>query len=353
MLLEIGAHRVGPGQSLFAIAEIGLNHGGSLADALAMVKAAAAAGASAVKLQTLQAETLVAPSCPAPAHVAAHNLVEFFRAFELNEEAHAAVAREARRCGLAFLSTPFDVGAVDMLERVGCDAYKIASGDITHVELLARVAATGKPVIVSTGMSDADDIALALATIRRHGGGQVVLLHCVSSYPVPDHSQNLRAIAGLAERFGVLTGLSDHSTDPSAVIIAVALGASVYEKHFMLQGQNAIDAAVSAEPAEFARLVRSAEHARLALGDGRKRCQPAEARNVVPSRRSVYAARDLRAGEPITPDAVVLLRPALGLEPRYARDLVGRCAVRDIRAGTPFYPGDLEANLERTISNVA
>lgn len=353
MQLEIGAHRVGPGQPLFAVAEIGLNHGGSLADALAMVKAAAEAGASAVKLQTLRAETLVAPSCPAPAHVTARNLVEFFRAFELNEAAHGAVAREARRCGLAFLSTPFDVRAVDMLERLGCDAYKIASGDITHVDLLARVAATGKPVIVSTGMSDDEDIALALATVRRHGGGPVVLLHCVSSYPVPDHSQNLQAISGLAERFGVLTGLSDHSTDPSAVTMAVALGASVYEKHFMLQGQNAIDAAVSAEPAEFARLVRSAEHARLALGDGRKTCQAAEARNVVPSRRSVYAARDVRAGELITPDAVVLLRPALGLEPRYARDLVGRCAVRDVRAGTPFYPADLEANLERSMSHVA
>jgi sialic acid synthase SpsE len=353
MLLEIGSRRVGPGQPLFAIAEIGLNHGGSLADALAMVKAAAAAGASAVKLQTLRAEALVAPTCPAPAHVSAGSMVEFFRSFELNESAHAAVAREARRCGLAFLSTPFDLTAVDMLERVGCDAYKIASGDITHTTLIERVARTGKPIIISTGMSDPEDIATALATVRLNGGGPVALLHCVSSYPVPDDSQNLQAIAALAERFGVVVGLSDHSTDPSAVVVAVALGASIYEKHFMLQGQDAIDAPVSVTPAEFARLVRAASKAKLALGDGRKLCLAAESRNVVPSRRSVYAARDLKAGEVIGEQDMVMLRPAIGLEPRYSRDLVGRCTVRDIRAGTPFYPGDLEASAERSYSHVA
>jgi sialic acid synthase SpsE len=353
MQLEIGARRVGPGQPLFAVAEIGLNHGGSLADALAMVAAAAGAGASAVKLQTLRAATLVAPSCPPPAHVSARSLVEFFHAFELDEEAHAAVAREARWRGLAFMSTPFDIPAVDMLERVGCDAYKIASGDITFTGLLERVARTRKPIVISTGMSDANDIAAALATVRQHGGGPVALLHCVSSYPVPDDSQNLGAISGLAERFGVVTGLSDHSTDPTAVVVAVALGASIYEKHFMLQGQDAIDAAVSADPAEFSRLVRAAERARLALGHGRKHCLAAEARNVVASRRSVYAARDLRAGDTIGPDDLVLLRPAIGLDPNYASVLVGRPVLRDIPAGTPFYPADLDRERERSCSHVA
>jgi len=353
MPLEIGARRVGPGEPLFTVAEIGLNHGGSLADALAMVTAAAAAGASAVKFQSLRADALVAPSCPAPAHVSARNLADFFRTFELDEDAHAAAAHEARRCGLAFLSTPFDLAAVDMLERIGCDAYKIASGDITHVALLERVAATRKPIVISTGMSGPDDISRALATVRRRGGGPVVLLHCVSSYPVPQDSQNLRAIATLAGRFGVPAGLSDHSTDPAAVIIAVALGAVVYEKHFMLPGQDAIDAPVSADPEGFAALVRSAERARLALGDGRKHCLAAEAPNVVPSRRSVYAARDLHVGDAITPDAIVLLRPGVGLEPRYAVDLIGRRAARDIRAGTPFLPDDLSAVTERSLSHVA
>jgi sialic acid synthase SpsE len=202
-------------------------------------------------------------------------------------------------------------------------------------------------------MSDADDVASALGVIRQHGGGPVVVLHCVSSYPVPDDSQNLRAIAGLAGRFGVPVGLSDHGTDPLAVVIAVALGACVYERHFMLPGQDAIDAPVSSDPAQFARLVKSAERARLALGHGRKQCLAAEAPNVVASRRSVYAARDLRAGEIVAAADLVLLRPATGLDPRFANDLVGRPAPRDIRAGTPFHPADLEAACERSRSHVA
>ncbi len=353
MLLDIGTHRVGPGHPLFVIAEIGLNHGGSLAEGMAMIQAAAGAGASAVKLQTLQADRLVAPTCPAPAHLSARSLVDVFRAFELDEAAHSALAREARRRNLAFLSTPFDPAAVDMLERVGCDAYKIASGDITNIGLIERVARTGRPVIISTGMSDATDIATAIATVRLAGGGPVVLLHCVSSYPVPHAQQNLRAIAELAAHFGVLVGLSDHSTDSQAVVIAMALGASVYEKHFMLPGQGAIDAAVSATPDELAALVRAAELARLALGDGRKACLPAEAVNRQASRRSLHAARDIRAGDVITADALVALRPAVGLEPRFARRLVGQVASRDIPAGTPLYPADLAAGFERSLSHVA
>jgi sialic acid synthase SpsE len=353
MLREIGIHRVGPGAPLFVIAEIGLNHGGSLTDALAMVDAAATAGASAVKLQTLRARTLVAPACPAPAHVTADSLVAFFEPFELDAEAHAAVARAARRRGLAFLSTPFDLAAVDMLEGVGCDAYKIASGDVTNTPLVARVARTGRPIVLSTGMSGGDDVAAALAVIRLNGGGPVALLHCVSSYPVPDDSQNLRAITTLADRFGVAAGLSDHSTDPLAIVMAVTLGAVIYERHFMLPGQAAIDAPVSATPAELASLIRMAAHTRAALGDGQKICQPAEAPNVTASRRSVYAARDLRAGDRVPEDALVMLRPALGLEPRFAGDLVGCVLGRDVPAGTPFLPSDLEASRERTWLHVA
>lgn len=353
MLLDIGAHRVGSGRPLFVIAEIGLNHGGSLADGMAMIAAAAAAGASAIKLQTLKADRLVAPTCPAPAHLSARSMVDVFRVFELDESAHSALAREARRRNLAFLSTPFDPAAVDMLERVGCDAYKIASGDITHVGLIERVARTRKPVIISTGMSDTSDIATAVATVRLAGGGPVVLLHCVSSYPVPQAEQNLRAVAELAGHFGVPVGLSDHSTDPQAVVLAVALGACVYEKHFMLPGQAAIDAAVSASPSELAALIRSAESARLALGDGRKVCQPAEAGNLVASRRSLHASRDIRAGDVITADALVCLRPAVGLEPRFARRLVGQVASRDIPAGTPFHAADLAAEFPRSLSHVA
>jgi sialic acid synthase SpsE len=344
MSFELRGRRVGPGEPLFVIAEIGLNHGGSRTTAQALIVAAAAAGASAVKIQTLRADTLVAITCPPPAHVEAASLREFFRPFELGERDHEALVADAHRAGLSFMSTPFDEGLVDMLERAGCDAYKIASGDITCRHLLERVARTEKPMVISTGMSNEEDIASALETVRSAGCGPVALMHCVSAYPVPQANQNLRAIASLAARFHVPVGLSDHSTDPSAVALAVALGASLYEKHFMLEGQtDAVDAAVSATPDALAGLIRSAEAAHRALGDGGKRCLPPEAVNLVASRRSLYAARDLRAGDVVAPDDVVALRPASGVDPRSLRRLIGRALTRDVPSGSPFLECDLGA----------
>jgi sialic acid synthase SpsE len=353
VLREIGSRRVGPGEPLFVIAELGLNHGGSVADAVAMVAAAASAGASAVKLQTLRADRLVAQSCPPPAHVSVPSLRDFFRTFELDDAAHRAVAAEAWRHGLAFMSTPFDEDAVAMLEHIGCDAYKIASGDVTNTGLLRRVAHTGKPIVLSTGMSDTADVAEALGVIRDAGGTDVALLHCVSAYPVPRPSQNLKAIADLSRSFRVPVGLSDHSTDPQAVVLAVALGASLYEKHFMLPGQDAIDAPVSATPEMLAELVQAAEAARLALGHGRKECLAAEAVNREASRRSLYATRPIRAGELVTADAVVALRPAVGLDPRFAADLIGHSVTRDVAAGTPFLETDLDAICARSARHAA
>jgi sialic acid synthase SpsE len=342
MPFEIGSRRIGPDAPLFVVAEIGLNHGGSLVDARAMIAAAASVGASAVKIQTLRADALVSPACPPPSHVVAASLREFFRQFELSEHDHQVLADDAHRVGLAFMSTPLDEGAVDMLERVGCDAYKIASGDITYTGLLQRVARTGKPMVISTGMSTHGDIASALETVRSAGGGPVALLHCVSAYPVPHDSQNLRAIVDLAAAFNVPVGLSDHSSDPQAVVLAVALGGSIYEKHFMLAGQtHVVDAAVSATPAVMAALIQSAEAARRALGDGRKQCLAAEAANLTGSRRSLYASRDLKAGEVVTPNDVVALRPATGLDPRSARSLMGQTLTRDVSAGSPFLDRDL------------
>ena len=230
-----------------------------------------------------------------------------------------------------------------MLEHVGCDAYKVASGDITYAGLLQRVARTGKPIVMSTGMSTHDDIASALDIVRAAGGGPVALLHCVSAYPVPQDSQNLRAISELAAMFDLPVGLSDHGTDPHAVILAVALGASIYEKHFMLEGQtDAVDAAVSATPGELASLIRRAEAARLALGDGHKRCLPAEAANLGGSRRSLCAARELKAGDVIEAGDVVALRPAGGVDPRNALKLVGQMLTRDVTTGSPFLDQDVD-----------
>ena len=327
---------------LFVIAEIGLNHGGDLDAALALVDTAAAAGASAVKLQSLRGETLVTAGCPGPAHVDSASLVDFFRQFELDEAAHAAVAARARARGLAFMSTPFDEPAVDMLERVGCDAYKIASGDVTHHRLIERAALTGKPVVISSGMSGLEEVRAAVTVARRAGATAIAVLHCVSAYPVPSGSENLRAIATLGRELGLPAGLSDHGTSDDDVVAAVTLGAAIYERHIVLDEQStAIDAAVSSSGTQLAARIRAAGRVQAALGHGRKVCLPPEAVNVTASRRALYAARDLAPGALIGPEDIVALRPAEGLAASYWRHLVGRRVPRAIKAGAAFVPGDL------------
>lgn len=339
---DIAGRPIGPDAPVFSIAEIGLNHGGDLALALRMVDAAADAGASAIKLQTIDASQLVAPSCPPPAHVAATSLREFFAAFELDVDAHLAIVARARLHGLAVMSTPFSEDAVPMLDALGIDAFKIASGDLTYDGLIAAASATGKPLVISTGMSTLTEIEHALAVARRGSAPHVSLLHCVSAYPAPASSENLRAIATLLERFDVPVGLSDHSPDGLvSAIAAVTLGACLYERHLMLDGHEAIDRAVSSTPAGLAAIVGAMARTRLALGDGEKRCLAAEAPNVTPSRRGLYARRDLRAGECLSPADVVALRPATRMAPADLPRLIGRPLPRDIRAGDPFIPTDV------------
>jgi sialic acid synthase SpsE len=340
---EIAGRAVGPRAPVFAIAEIGLNHHGDLPQALRMVDAAAQAGASAIKLQTLLADRLVAPSCPPPAHVAVSSLREFFATFELDADAHHAIVARARAHGLAVMSTPFAEDVVPMLEALDIDAYKIASGDLPYDGLIEAVARTGKPIVMSTGMASLDEVARAVRVARLAGADQVAVLHCVSAYPTPAGSENLRAIETLAGALGVPVGLSDHSSGGMvSAVAAVALGATIYERHFMLDnGLDAIDAAVSSTPSQFAAIVAAMEQTRAALGDGRKRCLASEAANAIPSRRGLYATRTLRAGERITAADVIALRPATSLRPADAAQLVGTILQRDVPAGDAFEASDI------------
>ena len=348
MLREIAGRHVGPNARVFVIAEIGLNHGGSVDRALEMVDAAANAGASAIKLQTLSADRLVAASCPAPAHVTASSLREFFAAFELDVDAHRAVIARARAHRLAVLSTPFSEQSVAMLETLGIDGYKIASGDLTHHGLIALAASTGRPVILSTGMSTLPEVTEAVAVVRRSDGDQVAVLHCVSAYPTPIESQNLRAVATLANALHIPVGLSDHGSGLEAAIAAVALGASIYERHLVLENDaDAIDRAVSSTPSELAAIVRALGRTRLALGDGRKVVQSAELPNVIPSRRGLYAARTLQAGERLGPSDLVALRPASEYSPADLPLLVGATLQRTVQQGAPMLTHDITFALER------
>ncbi|MCC7010612.1 MAG: N-acetylneuraminate synthase family protein [Acidobacteria bacterium] len=352
--IAIAGRRVASDMPPFVIAEIGINHGGSLERALALVDAAAAAGAHAVKLQTIVARDLVGPACPAPAHVGAASMVAFFERYELDEAAHRSVAARARAHGLAVMSSPFSERAVDLLERVGVDAYKIASGDLTWDQLIARCAATGKPLVMSTGMASLGEVQRALDVAHLAGARDVALLHCVSAYPVPAGSENLRAIETLADACAVPVGLSDHGRDAFSYPLAVALGASLYERHLVLEGDDeAADAAVSSTPAALERAIADGRRAWAARGDGRKTCLPAEAPNLVASRRSLCAARDLPAGTVLTPDDLVALRPATGYAPALLLALCGLSLARPVPRGTPIVAAHFERHALMENSRVA
>jgi len=343
MPLEIAGRRIGRRHPVFVIAEIGLNHGGSVDRALQLVEAAAWAGVSAVKLQSIDAGQLVSPACPAPAHVSAASLRDFFATFELDAEEHRAVVTRARSHGLAVLSTPFSEAVVSMLETLDLDAYKIASGDLTYDRLIVRAARTGRPLILSTGMSDLGEVSRALQVATTAGATDLAVLHCVSSYPTPGDAENLRAVATLAEATGVPAGLSDHGSGLLSAVAAAALGACIYERHLVLEDDNdAIDRAVSSTPSELRAIVAALAQTRAALGDGIKRCQAAERPNVVPSRRGLYAARPLLRGQRLTASDIAVLRPASEVGPDKFEALLGTTLARPFSAGEPFTAADLQ-----------
>jgi len=347
--LLIGGRTVSRRAPLFVIAEIGLNHNGSVERALALVDAAAGAGASAIKLQTLIAADLVAPGAPAPAHVDAASMVDFFATFELDEDAHRQIVNRARTHGLKVMATPLSLAAVDLLERVGIDAYKIASGDITFRRLIERCGATRKPVVVSTGMSEIAEIHRALTWARVGGAAGVGLLHCVSSYPVPDGHENLGAIAALADAFGCPVGLSDHAADASAVPLVVALGGSLYERHIMLtEGDGSVDADVSSTPGQFGEIVQAAARTAAVIGTGRKGCQAVERPNLTPSRRALHAIRALRAGEIVGEADLIALRPGIGIPADHFDELIGVRLVRDVASGAALTHADVDSELGRS-----
>ncbi len=352
--IRIAGRLVGDAEPLFVIAEVGLNHGGSTERALALVDAAADAGASAIKLQSLCADGLVVPAAPPPAHVTASSLREFFARFELDEDAHRRIIAHARHRGLAVMATPFSEAAVDMLQGLGVDAFKIASGDLTWTRLIARCARTTKPLVISTGMASIEEVSRAVTGARAAGATSIALLHCVSAYPVPHGSENLRAITTLAEVFDIPVGLSDHADDTFAVPMAVALGASLYERHIVLdRDDGSIDAPVSSDPAQFAALVAAGLRAHEALGAGRKECLPAEHPNKAASRRGLYAARPIKAGQVVEERDILALRPGTGLSAERLTDLVGRRSPRDVEDGTPFLESDLQHIPLRGVHRVA
>lgn len=332
----------------FIIAEIGVNHNGSLDLAKKLIDAAVEARADAVKFQTFRAEDLVTPDARKADYQVANtgeagNQFDMLKALELSEDQFRELAEYCGKTGIQFLSTPFSEGAADLLDRVGVDAYKISSGDLTHLPMLAHIAAKGKPIILSTGMGDMAEIEAALAAIRSAGDVPVSILHCVSNYPAAVEDCNLAAIDTIARAFGCPVGWSDHTEGCAISWAAVARGATIIEKHITLdRNLPGPDHLASMEPGEFADFVAGIRAIEAAIGTGIKAPTQAELKTAEVARRSLVAARDLPAGHQLTLDDLRIMRPGHGLKPIMREMILGTRLARPVKAFQPLVAADFQ-----------
>lgn len=335
---SIAGRRIGPGEPPYLVAEVSANHRRELERAIRIIEAAADCGADAVKFQAYTPDTLTI-DCDSPAFRIQGTIWEGRTLYDLYREAHTPwewlpeLKQAAESHGLAWFSSVFDPSSIELLEGLGAPAYKIASFELVDLPLLERVAAKGKPVILSTGMATLEEIQEAVQTV---GQTPLALLHCVSAYPASAADMHLRAIPQLAAQFRVPVGLSDHTLDAAAAVAAVALGACIVEKHLTISRRDGgPDAAFSMEPDEFAQMARAARTAWQALGESRIGPAPSEmaGRRL---RRSLFVVADIRAGEAFTPQNVRSIRPGDGLHPRHYGYVLGRRARADIPRGTPL-----------------
>lgn len=339
--VEIAGRPIGPDNPPYVIAELSANHNGSLDTALKLIEAAAGAGADAVKIQTYRPDTITIKS-DKPEFRIKGGLWDGQTLYELYDKAHTpwkwheTLFDKAKDVGITLFSSPFDDTAVDLLESLGAPAFKIASFEAIDLPLIRRVAKSGKPIIISTGMANEDDIKAAVDTARQAGCEELVVMHCVSAYPAPPSDYNLRTLADIGARHHVLTGLSDHTLGNATAIAAIALGACVIEKHFTLDRTGGgPDDSFSLQPPELTDLCRDCLTAWEALGKVDYSQKGSEAGNAQ-FRRSLYVVADVKAGDLITPDTVKSIRPGYGLAPRYYDDLMGRRFVRDVERATPM-----------------
>ena len=346
--IRIGPREVGSRADVLIVAELSANHAHRFEVAAETVRAAASAGADAIKLQTYTADTMTIDAEGPGFLIEGGTLWDGRRLYDLYQEAYTPwewqpkLARIAEDEGILCFSTPFDRTAVDFLEDMAVPAYKIASFEITDVQLIEYVASKGKPVIMSTGIAELADIEEAVAACRKAGNDQIALLKCTSAYPTPLHEVNLRTLPDLAERFGCVVGLSDHTTSTGVAAAAVALGACIVEKHFIVdRSLGGPDASFSLEPDEFTAMVRAVRDAQAALGEVTYELTEG-ARSGRAFSRSLFVVADVAAGEVFTEDNIRSIRPAGGLHPRHLEEVLGRRATRAVAKGTPLSRGLVE-----------
>lgn len=333
--MDIAGRRIGPSHPPFIVAEMSGNHNQSLDRALAMVDAAAEAGVHAVKLQTFTPDTITLDVRGGDFVVGGRSLYELYEKVHTPWEWHGPIFKRCRERGVAAFSAAFDETAVDFLESLGVPCHKIASPENVHLPLVRKAAATGKPLFISTGMASIAELAEAVEAARGEGLEDIILLKCASAYPADAKDVNLKTIPNMRELFGLQAGLSDHTMGLGVPLAAVALGATVIEKHFTLdRGDGGVDSSFSMEPAEARMLVSESEKAWRALGG--IHYGPAEGERATTAfRRSLYVAEDMRAGDVFTEKNLRAVRPGHGLAPKHYDVILGRRAVKDAPKGTP------------------
>lgn len=325
---------------VYIIAEMSANHGGRLENALEIVRQAAKAGADCLKIQTYTADSITI-DCDGEDFRICGGLWDGYKLYDLYKDAgtpyawHQAIKDECDRCGLDFLSTPFDPAAVDFLESIGCEAYKIASFELVDIPLIEYAAAKGKPMIISCGMSTIEEIQDAVDACHRMGNDQIVLLKCCSEYPANWDDMHIANIPDMIKRFGVSVGLSDHSAGSIAAVVAVSAGACVIEKHVKIEGIESADSKFSMPMGEFADMVKAVRDAKRIVGQVQYGPTKGEYSNLK-FRRSLFAVKNITAGEEITNDNVRSIRPSTGLSPKYLSSIIGKKAKQDILLGTPL-----------------
>jgi pseudaminic acid synthase len=338
--IQIAGRTIGPSEPPFVIAELSANHNGRLDTALRIIEEAKKAGADAVKLQTYTPDTITLNASGEEFRIHGglwdgRTLYDLYQEAHMPWEWHKPLFEHAKKTGITIFSSPFDSTAVDLLEGLNAPAYKIASFEAVDLPLIRYVASTGKPMIISTGMADAEEIAEAIDAAKGAGCKQLAVLHCVSGYPAPASDYNLRTIGDMIRRFDVVIGLSDHTLDNATAVASIALGASIIEKHFTLdRNGGGPDDSFSLEPEGMRSLCRDTRTAWSALGEVGYSRRSSESANVQ-FRRSLYFVRDLRKGEVVTADAIRSVRPGYGLAPKYWDQVVGRPLQRDVAKNTP------------------
>lgn len=319
---------------ILIIAEAGVNHNGSLETALRLVDAAVSSGADCVKFQTFRSEKLASRMAKKAVYqektTGNGSQVDMLKKLELTEGDHIKIKEHCDRKGICFLSTPFDFESIEFLDSIGMPFWKIPSGEVTDLPYLEILAKTGKPVVMSTGMCEMEEIRAAIRILEENGTKDIRLLHCNTEYPTPYEDVNLKAMISLRETFGFEVGYSDHTRGIEVSIAAAALGATIIEKHFTLdRSMDGPDHRASLEPDELNSLVNGIRHIESALGNGEKKPSPSEKNNIAIARRSIVASRDIREGEVFSEDNITVKRPGTGISPMRWYEVIGKKAGRD------------------------